>query len=787
MKSLKKALSMLICAFTLFTVFSENVTALGDVSGQSAVVSENIYVNGKDTGALYTQITLPSGSKYNPYKSDSVINVIEVEPSSGLSFAAINCGKYTYNTSTLGACAEKYNSSHNGTVIAAVNADPWFVYHSDYDGDGKRATGAGVKHQSITRNLLIIDGEIYQTSQTALENMLNNNATEYNTPAVPSCTFAQNSDGSFMIGKFELDITIKNETKVCEDIYADGINRLPAPGAIMIYNQRVGDESMAYTDAYEIYLNVDNSAFKLGGSVTGKVVGIYESGDADRAEIDENTVIISARGRASVPESCTKVTDKILTVSGKFSVGDTVSISTALSEAGDTYEPSQTEKWNTVTNAVGGFYNQITRGEVNPDLNADGSEKNNADPVSLIALKEDGSAMMITITSKSDVRAGTRQKYIGDICRELGAYTALMFDGGGSTAIITYEDGAYLRRGGYADGSPRRVVNALALVYGGESIDVRNAELEARRDIDGIANDSPLPPTPDLVGEATTEYRYTSNIDFINDKGPSGSESPYGGIVSFKNNTSGAYSKAVVSEGVSAENGMVSVRGWAVVNGGQGDYFWSIDGYNWYKCTDTKYNLSMGNWEAIKEAAISCSALTSVFEERAKFYSATAQLTPWAGKTVDVYFGVGISDNSRVAYMVKIENVSVSEASVHEHTPGKEADCDTPQICTECKEELSPALGHDEIKHPAKPATCTQDGCEAYVTCSRCDYSTYSKTDKLSHTYDDENDSVCNLCGRRRKLISDNKNGNMLGGIICVGAAGLIVMLVFVLLRKRRG
>ena len=44
------------------------------------------------------------------------------------------------------------------------------------------------------------------------------------------------------------------------------------------------------------------------------------------------------------------------------------------------------------------------------------------------------------------------------------------------------------------------------------------------------------------------------------------------------------------------------------------------------------------------------------------------------------------------------------------------------------------ALGHSEINHSAKAPTCTEIGWDAYVTCSRCDYSTYIVKTALEHS-----------------------------------------------------
>ena len=59
--------------------------------------------------------------------------------------------------------------------------------------------------------------------------------------------------------------------------------------------------------------------------------------------------------------------------------------------------------------------------------------------------------------------------------------------------------------------------------------------------------------------------------------------------------------------------------------------------------------------------------------------------------------------------------------------------------CALCGEEMSRVpvtvdpLGHDPIEHEGKAPTCTENGWEAYETCSRCDYTTYNALTKLGH------------------------------------------------------
>ncbi len=73
--------------------------------------------------------------------------------------------------------------------------------------------------------------------------------------------------------------------------------------------------------------------------------------------------------------------------------------------------------------------------------------------------------------------------------------------------------------------------------------------------------------------------------------------------------------------------------------------------------------------------------------------------------------------------------------------------CTTPGLtegshCSVCNEILVAqtevaALGHDEVHHDAKAPTATEVGWEAYVTCSRCDYTTYVEIPALEYVMGD--------------------------------------------------
>ena len=60
------------------------------------------------------------------------------------------------------------------------------------------------------------------------------------------------------------------------------------------------------------------------------------------------------------------------------------------------------------------------------------------------------------------------------------------------------------------------------------------------------------------------------------------------------------------------------------------------------------------------------------------------------------------------------------------------------------------ALNHNEVEHEAKAPTCTEKGWDAYVTCSRCDYTTKVEKDALDHTWKNAtctSPKTCSVCG----------------------------------------
>ena len=92
---------------------------------------------------------------------------------------------------------------------------------------------------------------------------------------------------------------------------------------------------------------------------------------------------------------------------------------------------------------------------------------------------------------------------------------------------------------------------------------------------------------------------------------------------------------------------------------------------------------------------------------------------------------------------------------------------DLVTYCSVCNVELSranetvdPKLGHAEVAHAGKAPTCTEKGWKDYVTCSRCDYTTYEEIAATGHTWSGAATCVsgktCTACGASDPQLNPN-------------------------------
>ena len=703
MKSFAKITSVCLCVLMVAAAISVAAFAVNQPTGMEKSATEEIKVDGKGTGVNLTQFSLTSGSVY-ANSAAGLINVIEIDPSNpNVSIKVLNCGDYTWSKATMGTAAVKYNATDEGTVIAAMNGDPWIVYHTDYDGDGLAETGPAVKHVSVSRGLMIKNGEIWATAQISDENNLaKNDNVERGTPAANQPIFGVKADGTAVIGCPAITIQIQNTTK-SQKVTANGINRLPAPNSTLLYNQRCGTESFAFADAYEVYVECDTSAFGIDKTITGTVTHIFESGDeSERPAITENTVIISARGNA------------IGTNKGKYAIGDQISINcfvqtdrTGLCTAAD---------WKNVVEATGGFYTLVERGAHR------GQELTTNYPCTIVGIKQDGTIMLISTTTQADgSRAACQMKNMQEMVAELGCYTAIMFDGGGSTQMVTLEGDNYVRRCSVSDGknSVRGVISGLAVVYNKADKAPVNCDDQGIKFLDGLGLESTFGQIEDTSGphieaDPSWSYYYVGDVSYINGKGVDGTDDPYTELVGMRDPS---YSVDWTADQKAAarlpatldgstltldEDCLLTISGYAFANGSQKKILYSLDQYTWYEVQGGTYSDASAD---LVQQVMANGWIKSASGGHAVFEDVGVDLSEYKGQTVTVSFAVTPGADDKALHFLTIENLLVPVPETTEETTEQPTEETTEEMTQEVTEEVTT----EEITEPITEAATTEE------------------------------------------------------------------------------
>lgn len=395
-------------------------------AGQDSNVTSDIKVNGIDTGADYTRVHLGSSGGYG---ANRLINIVEAnfEQNPALSLEVFNIGTYSTSRGSIVNTVKGY-SEGDKKIIAAVNGD-WM---NTVQGD------LGIPSTSnyyVSFSSMLLDGEIW-CSQMSTQEL----SADY-------FTLGFTTDRQIVIGKPKVITTIKN-VSTGTTVSANGVNRAPANNAVYVYNNRIGSSNYVPSSAYEVAVRVSGSnKFMNNGTVTGTVIGIYPSGSTSRQALSDDVIVLYARG------------NKVSQLSGKFSVGHTVTVSTYMTDS--SAGTAANEKWSNCEEAIGGQILVMKDGRINNNLTSSTQY-----PTNLIGVKGDGSIMFAMVTADSHgVRTGLRYNQIPSFCQAVGYDTCFMLDGGGSTAMVTLENDTYVERACYSDGSLRNVWNGIALVY----------------------------------------------------------------------------------------------------------------------------------------------------------------------------------------------------------------------------------------------------------------------------------------------------------------------------------
>lgn len=445
--AVKKFIS-LICALSLafsgivITAYAESSD--GTLSGETSRSVSTLY-----PGVTLTKYSLSAESDYGLQE----FSTVEFNPKQkDLYFDVTGGGDYASKLVTPRNTIRRFNDKNAGdkTAIAAVNGDMWMIpsYHVRVEGSGTVVDGYSdavvTKAYALPRGFSMYGGEIICTTNMVQE-------TPYNGTFQ---SFGISSDGEAMLGNIITTVRLKDRTKntICE---VDGINRLPANNALVMYTDKGYASNYALSDAYEVVVDCpDGYRIKQGSLVSGTVAAITKPGE-EKLPMKEGRLIFTARGSA-------------LSKLASFEIGDEVNVMVSIRD-----DMGNTEKWQTVTNCVGGHMPIVINGDVQQNLLPNTVNY----PTSILGIKEDGKVVMLTSYGRqtsTGYSVGFAVSDLHSLCEDLGIVTAFLLDGGGSASMsVTDGEGGYELTGRPCDkdkdgnyGKERAVVNSVILSYG---------------------------------------------------------------------------------------------------------------------------------------------------------------------------------------------------------------------------------------------------------------------------------------------------------------------------------
>lgn len=165
-------------------------------------------------------------------------------------------------------------------------------------------------------------------------------------------------------------------------------------------------------------------------------------------------------------------------------------------------------------------------------------------------------------------------------------------------------------------------------------------------------------------------------------------------------------------------------------------------------CVEPEHTCSFGEWEVAKRATCTQEGLKERFcscgEKQTTTIASTGhsyasvETAPTCGEQgFTTHTCANCKDSYVDTYVDATEDHSYS-AVVTPPTCTKQGF--TVNTCAGCGDRYVDtyvdALGHDEIEHDAQAPTCTKFGWDAYVTCSRCNYSTYTSIRATGHSHE---------------------------------------------------
>lgn len=436
------------------TALSAILTASALVASSGAADTSSAGKRAVDGFLPEKNIQLYNGVTYSYYNLDTSgssygrqdFNVLEFDPAQrDLHLDLVPGGSYCNDLCETSQIMKNFaeTNTEGKTPIAAINADLWMVGYCQ--SREKDIIYEGVEYKQNVKKTLTVpcgfnvsDGEIISSAQIKQED-----------PYSVFYTFGITRDNVPFLALPETTVTVTN-ARTKRQFNTDAVNRLPVEGAIVVYTDKGVKNNYALDDAYEVVIDCeDDYTVKHGATVTGTVTAIYGPDDDENPRMQQNRIILTARGESSIRK-----------ISG-YSVGDTVKLTVAISDK----LGRSTELLQNAAAATGGHIPLVIDGAT---CTYENRMMTNKYATSIIGYTEQGTIMFLTLDSNVE-NSSTRYfriSQMSDLACELGLVNAFLLDGGGSSSMVLKEGDSYNLLNVPNDGNERKVVNSLILSYG---------------------------------------------------------------------------------------------------------------------------------------------------------------------------------------------------------------------------------------------------------------------------------------------------------------------------------
>lgn len=391
-------------------------------------------------GVKYTQIK--AGKNYNNVQFD----LIEVDLSKeGIVFDNVYGSKFiTHAWKKTSEMITEFNGTDGKKALAAVNAELWTVTYAHSRVLGSGTTYGGYsdpvvkKALALPRGYNVIDGEIVSTSHMQQETPFEGDF----------WSFGITEDNIPILSNPTANVSITNVTR-STNVKADGINRLPANNALVMYTDKGCANNYALDDAFEVVIDITSTpdyVIRHGTDITGKVIAIYGPEDNDNPvmEANSNKIILTARG-----SRVSKISD--------YQIGDEINIQVEVRDRTGRF----TEEWRRAKVATGGHIPFVIKGRFQ-NVSPGGSY-----PTAFIGITSEGKIIMGTYGSSKHDGGRVGIATYKDLVKDLDLVDAFIFDGGGSATTVILDEDEYKVVNHPSDkgGVERQVLNCLVVSY----------------------------------------------------------------------------------------------------------------------------------------------------------------------------------------------------------------------------------------------------------------------------------------------------------------------------------